>query len=135
MTQEQICVSFETAKALHDAGIELDTHFYWYQSRVIGKGPFLMVFDDPYLSINDPVELCYPAPTAEELRGLLPYLIDDGDYHLVVDLHGLDAVYILDDPCDIGDAPLFYKDIEIKASSLCELFAKMLIALKKDGAI
>ena len=103
MEAKDICVSFKTAKALHDAGIVVDTCFYWaywldraelvYQDisndnciiKSNGKREFKIAYDD-----------IYPAPTAEELLLLIPDYIEkyDEEYWLLIEkCEGIYRIY------------------------------------------
>ena len=62
VTAENICVSYETAKALHEAGIVVDSLYGWFFTSAIYSIPVLKYSDD-----NLSNWYSYPAPTAEEL--------------------------------------------------------------------
>ena len=135
MEAKDICVSFETAKALQDAGVVVESYFSWAKAWDWGSNisdwrietmmdvvRYSMVYQIEYL----------PAPTAEELYSYLPKFttIDDKFYRL--------RMYINNDNL-LQVYYQYYPDREylgdIIATHLrpCEAFAKLVIRVKEAG--
>lgn len=85
MTPEHLVPTRETCEALVKAGIEIDTHFYWYdQLRADGSCVNRWVDVAPALTWERPDRPTTPAPTAEELLAWLRGQVDRVDlqtYH------------------------------------------------------
>ena len=168
MEAEKFCVSLETAKRLHEAGIKVDSYYHWVSSIYVseedsikypdlvhtesdigqyycadhkGQPAFVLLQTSDsncHSIINldyEPVRFDYLAPTAEELRKYLPLSIKTKvgiEYNISVDLNEMTICYILDNLDFVEDYPYFLTE-EIHADTLQELFAEMLIRLKKEA--
>jgi hypothetical protein len=66
---ENICISLETAKRLHEAGIKIKSYFYWVKNESDKATTYI----EYYLTDSPEKKHCevYPAPTAEELENLI----------------------------------------------------------------
>ena len=76
MDAEEICVSLETAKRLHEAGIKVDSYFHWVGSKFSARKPML-TFNNimpeafTYCEQYRAGLFKYPALQAEELKDWL----------------------------------------------------------------
>jgi len=130
MTAEELCVSSETAKRLHDAGIKVDSLYSWY---IINSNHLLIatnrIVNQKSYGFNDPY---YPAPTAEEFFKALPIhvLINDKSYTL--------RLFTWDD--GVSAYYSYYPEREYlgcenlsKYEKLCEALADAAMKLKEAG--
>jgi len=121
MNLENICVSLETAKKLHEAEIKIDSVHGW----VID--PFREKF---YIKTLDmiPVREWYPAPTAEEIK-LPRYFVseEDGfDYECHIGIYDNGYTITYTDGI-VYPTPTFADEKE------CEVKAQMLLWLNEKG--
>jgi len=78
MSLENLCVSLETAKKLHEAGIRVESCFYWWEcswgNHQNTEWHLGTKYDSDLQKMNWAwLECSFPAPTAEELWKLIPY--------------------------------------------------------------
>lgn len=141
---ESICVSYPTAKALHDAGIVVESLYVWYRGKtrtVWGANlstpnwslSYLGAYTFAESSRLSPNYEMYLAPTAEELLARLPKTIDidiGADTYPHKNMrYGIYPCYKTD-----GFIVSYMMDSHhIKDIRLCEALAKMLIRLKEVG--
>jgi len=78
-TMTNLTTTQSTAQALHDAGVEMETYFYWWHCQItavdpepvigVGLGDWEQPFSDGFDVDN---ERLFPAPTLNELLEVLP---------------------------------------------------------------
>jgi len=136
MKAEKICVSLETAKRLHEAGIVVDSYFHWVGSKFSARKPIL-TFNN---IMPEAFTYCeqyrmglfkYPAPTAEELLAILPKKIEYDGLPFKMEITESEThpseylLWYLYRPTKIY--------MSVNGNRLCEIIAKMLIRLKKEA--
>jgi hypothetical protein len=123
MSLEKICVSFETAKRLVEAGIVLEKSvFSWFfnKNALYSTFPMLKFTNDNRARLSS-----YPAPTAEEF--VLPDKIEY-DFHKCK-LHCVkqDGEWWVCIELGVTHSPYFHN------VKLCESLSEMLLWLKENG--
>jgi len=137
MEAKDTCVCLETAEALHDAGIVVDSYFHWWRDE---DGYFIDKWIDfggkKLFATRNGKESYYvsSAPTAEELRKYLKtwVSINDKRYKLTLtfeDNGSIRAYYfcyqVRKDRVLCGEIKEYEK--------LCEAFADVIMKLKEAG--
>ena len=138
MTAEELCVSLETAKRLHENGIVVESYFAWVKLEFLGgiSDWHIEKTQDVLLHLNDDfykIE-CYPALTAEELRKYLKTWVSMNDkrYKLTITFE------------DNGSIRAYYFCYQVRKNqvlgdeikeydTLCEAFADTVMTLKEAG--
>ena len=129
---KDICVSYETAKALAEAGIVIDSVFayFYYQNAKCPSEPYLKFTHDNLANWS-----YYPAPTFEEIdpKGLI--FKNSVAYKLSIRKalnHWVVSYNNIRDQNDTLTDPEYNFTNE---HSLCETMAEVMIQLKKEGTI
>jgi hypothetical protein len=129
---ENICVSLETAKALFEAGIVIESTFYWWEcswgNHQNTEWHLGTKFDSDLQRMNWAwLERRYPAPTAEELFNLIPLKILYKNY---VHFLSFRRNYSRNNKYELFGN---FGGKTFDNKRLCELLADLLLWLKKEG--
>lgn len=141
---EDICVSLETARRLHDAGIVIDSCFYWIQYDAYDfelRTDFHLVSNDAMENKrhDDTVNVLryYPAPTAEEFdyTELPDSIVRNGTLYFLRITKAVNhwRLYYYDRYDEHDSFPDYdYLDPFPKEHKLCEVMASVVIWLKQN---
>lgn len=70
---KKLVTTLETSRKLSEAGIKIDSHFYWFKYS-LGNNKWAL-FDKQTVRVMPPPTESYPAPLAEEIIPMLPIFI------------------------------------------------------------